>query len=86
VPNSAAIAASSTTPPAGTPAPLPKPARPKEIAIERGPSHSELFIISLREGKPSVENAEEGHYAAGAAHLANIAYRTGRRAAWEGTA
>ncbi len=66
--------------------PLPKPARPKEVAIERGPSHSELFIISLKEGKPSVENAEEGHYAAGAAHLANIAYRTGRRAAWEATA
>ncbi len=58
-------------------------AKPKEIAIERGPSHSELFILSLREGKPSVENADEGHYAAGAAHLANIAYRNGRRATWE---
>lgn len=62
--------------------PLPKPARPKEVAIERGPSHSELFVVSLREGKPSCENAEEGHYAAGAAHLANMAYRTGRRATW----
>lgn len=66
--------------------PLAKPAKPREVAVERGPSHSELFIISLREGKPSVENAEEGHYAAGAAHLANIAYRTGRKAVWGETA
>ena len=55
------------------------PEKPKEIAIERGPSHTDLFIMSLREGRPSVENALEGHLAAGAAHLANMAYKEGRR-------
>ena len=63
--------------------PLPPPKQPDEIKIERGPSHAEWFIISLREGKPSRENAEEGHYAAGAAHVANIAYRKGKRQRWD---
>jgi predicted dehydrogenase len=63
--------------------PLPPPKQPLEIKIERGPSHAEWFIISLREGKPSRENAEEGHFAAGAAHVANMAYRQGKRLKWD---
>ena len=63
--------------------PLPPPKQPDEIKIERGPSHAEWFITSLREGKPSRENAEEGHYAAGAAHVANMAYRKGKRQRWD---
>jgi predicted dehydrogenase len=55
----------------------------KEIAIERGPQHHEYFILSLREGLPSKENAADGHYAAGAAHLANIAFKKGRRVHWD---
>ena len=55
----------------------------KEIAVESGPQHHEYFILSLREGLPSKETAAEGHYAAGAAHLANIAFRKGRRAHWD---
>jgi len=63
-------------------APAPEP-KPQEIVSERGPQHHEYFIMSIRDGSPSRENASKGHYAAGAAHLANIAYRTGRRAAWD---
>jgi hypothetical protein len=37
----------------------------------------------LREGKPSVQDATKGHYAAAAAHLANKAYRDGNtRVSW----
>ena len=39
--------------------------------------------LLLRDGSPSKENASEGYYAAGAAHLANIAYRKGRRMNWD---
>jgi predicted dehydrogenase len=62
----------------------PPPERKEEqgFTIERGPSHYEHFVISLREGSPSREDASEGHYAAAAAHLANLAYREGRRVAW----
>ena len=64
-----------------TPPAAPKPAQ--EISIDRGLQHHEYFIKSLRDGSPSKENASEGHYAAGAAHLANIAYRKGRRMHWD---
>jgi predicted dehydrogenase len=60
----------------------PKP-KPQEIQIERGLEHHEYFIKSLRDGSPSMENATEGHHAAGAAHLANLAYRKGRRMRWD---
>jgi predicted dehydrogenase len=65
---------------AGPRAPRPEP---KEITPERGPSHAELFITSIRDGKPSRENATEGHAAAGGAHIANRAYREGRRIRWD---
>ena len=59
-------------------------ARPmQEIPFERGLQHHEYFIQSLRDGSPSKETAAEGHYAAGAAHLANLAYRKGRRMHWD---
>jgi predicted dehydrogenase len=57
-----------------------KPA--KEVKLERGLEHYELFIESIREGKPSRETAEEGHLAAGAAHLANMSYRRGKKMNW----
>jgi len=58
-----------------------KPA--KEVTLERGLEHYELFIDSIREGKPSRENASEGHFAAGAAHLGNMAYRRGKKMKWD---
>jgi predicted dehydrogenase len=61
--------------------PQPKPV--EEVKVERGPSHAEWFIISLRDNKPSRETAEEGHLAAGAAHIANMAYRKGRKITWD---
>jgi predicted dehydrogenase len=61
--------------------PAAKPAQ--EFKIERGLEHHEYFIQSLRENKPSRESAEDGHYAAGAAHLANMAFRKGRRMRWD---
>lgn len=64
-------------------APLPSRSQPEEIRVERGPSHTELFVLSLRENRPSVETVEEGHYAAAAAHLANIAYRRNCRVSWD---
>lgn len=59
------------------------PTPDKEIKIDRGLEHYEYFIQSLREGLPSRETVEEGHYAAGAAHLGNIAFRKGRRMKWD---
>ena len=55
---------------------------PKEIMVERGQSHNWYFIDSIRNNKPSRENAEEGHFAAAAAHLCNLAYRHKTRASW----
>lgn len=63
--------------------PLPPPPEPEEVKVERGPSHYEYFILSIRNGEPSRETAEEGHYAAGAAHVANLAYRHGKRMKWD---
>lgn len=57
--------------------------KPKEFTAENGPGHAEYFLRSIREQSPSRENATEGHAAAGAAHLANKAYREGRRVRWE---
>jgi hypothetical protein len=62
---------------------LPPPPEPEEVKVERGPSHYEYFILSIRNGEPSRETAEEGHYAAGAAHVANLAYRHGKRMKWD---
>jgi hypothetical protein len=56
---------------------------PEEIEVERGPSHAGHFILSIRDNKPSRETAQEGHLAAGAAHVANMAYRQGRRLKWD---
>jgi predicted dehydrogenase len=56
---------------------------PEEFRVERGLEHHEYFIKSLREGTPSMETAEEGHAAAGAAHLGNLAYRKRRRMRWD---
>jgi hypothetical protein len=57
--------------------------QPKEIRVERGPEHTDFFIESVRDGKPSREPAIEGHAAAGAGHLANMAYREGRKLRWD---
>jgi predicted dehydrogenase len=56
---------------------------PEEMGVERGPTHEALFILSIRNGESSRETAEEGHYAAGAAHVANLAYRQGKRMKWD---
>ncbi|MFN3325762.1 MAG: Gfo/Idh/MocA family protein [Bryobacteraceae bacterium] len=63
---------------------LPAPAtkQPQVITVEEGPTHYEHFILSLRNGTPSRETAEEGHFAAAGAHIANIAWRERRRVAW----
>lgn len=54
----------------------------QEIRVERGPIHVAFFVDSVVNGKPSRENATDGHYAASAAHLANLAYREKRRTEW----
>jgi predicted dehydrogenase len=63
------------------PPPAPKPMQ--EIPIEPKPPHQELFIRSIRDGLPSEESAFVGHAAAGSAHLANLAFRKGRRMHWD---
>jgi predicted dehydrogenase len=63
--------------------PPPAPKQPREFPIERGPSHQESFILALREGRPVAETPVHGHHAAGAAHLANLSYRKGRRMHWD---
>lgn len=57
--------------------------KPQEFEIEPGTSHEEFFLEAIREGKPKVETAFEGFAACGAAHLANMAYRKGRRMSWD---
>ena len=63
----------------------PRPARPepKEILVEAGQSHNWFFTDSILNNKPSRENAEEGHYAAVAAHMCNMAYRKGTRITYD---
>lgn len=64
--------------------PQPVPTKkPQEFPVERGLEHHEYFVKSLREGSPSMETAEEGHRAAAAAHLGNMAYRKRRRLQWD---
>ena len=62
---------------------VPAPPPDREIKSSAGWSNYEYFVQSLREGLPSKETAEEGHYAAGAAHLGNLALRRGRRMIWD---
>lgn len=54
----------------------------EEIRVPRGPSHVARFVESVTENKPSLETALDGHYAAGAAQLCNLAYREKKRAEW----
>lgn len=69
----------------------PADARPKwpqskpnnEFAIPHGLERHEHFVQSLRENLPSRETTDEGHYAAGAADLGNLACRRGRRMGWD---
>jgi hypothetical protein len=63
----------------------PRAERPeqKEITVEAGPSHNWWFTDSILNNKPSRENAEEGHYAATAAHMCNMAYRKGARVTFD---
>lgn len=56
--------------------------KPEEIKVERGPSHQERFIQAVRAGRNLVETAAEGLAASGAAALANLAFRRGRRVSW----
>ncbi|MBL8232444.1 MAG: Gfo/Idh/MocA family oxidoreductase [Bryobacterales bacterium] len=62
---------------------LPPMPKAEEILVDRGTSHLEHFLISVREGAPSKENAWDGHAAASSAHLANLAYQQGRRLKWD---
>jgi len=62
--------------------PRPQPKEAEEITVERGLSHAQWFIKSIREKAPSRESATEGHLAAGAAHVANQSYRVGRKLRW----
>jgi hypothetical protein len=62
---------------------MPPTKAPETLKVERGLEHWELFVKSLREGTPSMETAEEGHHAAGAAHLGNLAFRRKRRLRWD---
>ncbi len=60
--------------------PPPSRKEPETIEVTRsGLRHQDYFVKSIREGTPSRENARDGHYAAAAAHLINIACNRGRR-------
>jgi predicted dehydrogenase len=62
-----------------TAARAPERAQAERIGVpddpSRGTRHLALFVKSVKDRSPSVESAEDGHHAAAAAHLANIAYR-----------
>jgi predicted dehydrogenase len=59
----------------------PKPA--EVVKVQPGLEHWELFVKAIREGGQNPETPEEGHNAAAAAHLGNMAYRKKRRIAWD---
>lgn len=61
--------------------PLPGRKPPEVIPVDSAGAlrHQEYFIKSIREGTPSRETARDGHFAAAAAHIINLAYRKGRR-------
>ena len=61
--------------------PRPPRGKPEAIPVNTAPgsSHLDYFIQSLRDKTPSKETAIDGHYAAAAGHLVNLAYRKGRR-------
>jgi predicted dehydrogenase len=61
----------------------PQPPKPKEITVERGPGHQESFVLALRSGSKPKEDQWKGHAAASSAHLANLAFRNGRRMSWD---
>lgn len=61
----------------------PERKKPEEITIEPGPTHQERFIECLRTNKQPMEDAFAGFAACGAAFLANMSYRTGRRVRWD---
>ena len=67
----------------GKPPSWPAPPEAKTYTVERGLSHGAQFIQCVREGLPSRENGTESHAAAGAAHVANRAYREGRKMKWD---
>jgi hypothetical protein len=62
--------------------------RPPEEKHERGPSdgrpeHVRNFLDCARSRKQPVESAEVGHFVSTAAHLGNLALRTGRAIEWD---
>ena len=59
----------------------PKPA--EVVKVQPGLEHWELFVKAIREGGKNPETPEEGHNAAAAAHIGNLAYRKKRRIAWD---
>lgn len=61
----------------------PSPKKPVEYTTDPTLNHQEKFIEAVRTGKPLAETAAEGLAACGAAHLANLAYRKGRRMSWD---
>jgi predicted dehydrogenase len=71
----------------GRPAsPLPSPKPAETIAVESRPEHYDLFVMAVKNNTPTEEDANEGHFAAGAGHLANVSYRKGRRVTWDAEA
>jgi predicted dehydrogenase len=63
----------------GKPGSRPEPRPAREVTVERQPTPQEQFIASVREGKPVCEPAFAGYAAASSAHLANLAYKRGKR-------
>jgi predicted dehydrogenase len=61
--------------------------QPETIEVNREGAlrHQDYFVQSIREGAPSRESARDGHHAAAAAHLVNLAYRMGRRLQYNAT-
>ena len=62
--------------------PAPEAKLAQEITLARKPSPQEAFLNAIREGTPVAESAAHGCAAASAAHLANLAFKKGRRLSW----
>jgi predicted dehydrogenase len=55
----------------------------EEFVVDTGTNHQETFLAAVRQGKNLAEGPFEGFAASGAAHLANLAWKNGRRMGWD---
>jgi predicted dehydrogenase len=60
-----------------------EPKKSEEFVVDSAENHQATFIAAVRQGKGLAEGPFQGFAASGAAHLANLAWKNGRRMGWD---